>query len=269
MRESTSKPASKLSNLVRGALVGFLIGLVAKELDFTTVVSYHGDRTSVVLAALVGGAILGLTSLRTVLSLVGVVCGALWLVIALTPLTHWMAQGLVRRDAIADADAVFVLASGLQEDGELSTVAMSRLWKGLELLGEGRATRLVLSELPDGPRYRDAACEIMDAMGLEQEIVTVGPVRTTREEAVEVGAVVRELGLESVLVVTSPSHTRRAAAAFEAAGVPVISVPSVETQFDIENLETGYGDDRVRSFKSFLHEYAGLLYYRLRGWLGP
>jgi uncharacterized SAM-binding protein YcdF (DUF218 family) len=254
-------------NLFAGALLGFTIGLVARELDFPTVISYHGDRSLLVMAAALAGAVLGLTSLRTLLSLSAAACGILWLAVALTPLTAGMAEGLVRRDPIRSADAVFVLASGLQSDGELSTIAMSRLLKGLELLGQGLAPRLVLSELPRGPRYRNAACEIMDAMGLEQEVVTVGPVRTTREEAVAVGNLVRELGLERVLVVTSPSHTRRAAAALEAEGVSVVSVPSIETQFDLENLDESQGDDRLRSFRSFLHEHAGLLYYRARGWL--
>jgi uncharacterized SAM-binding protein YcdF (DUF218 family) len=193
----------------------------------------------------------------------------LWLLVAFTPLTHWMGEGLARRDSVEKADAVFVLASSLQADGELTTAAMSRLLGGLDLLGRGFAPRLILSELPPpSKRYRDAASRLMDALGLDQEILEVGPVSNTHDEAVAVGALARERGFERVLVVTSPSHSLRASLALETEGVNVISVPSIETQFDYENLRPGLeGDDRVRAFGPLLHERAGLLYYRTRGWI--
>jgi hypothetical protein len=180
-----------------------------------------------------------------------------------------MGERLVRRDSLRKADAVFVLASALQGDGELTTAAMSRLLGGLELLGDDWAGRLVLSELPmPRPSYRDAACRLMDSLGMSQEILTVGPVFTTHDEAVEVGQLYRELGFERLLVVTSPSHSLRASLALEAEGVEVVSVPSAETMYDYERLgAAGRGDDRVRAFGVFLHEHAGLLYYRYRGWI--
>jgi hypothetical protein len=50
--------------------------------------------------------------------------------------------------------------------------------------------------------------------------------------------------------------------------VNVISVPSVETTFDYENLGAEvHGDDRVRAFGPLLHERVGLLYYRYKGWI--
>jgi uncharacterized SAM-binding protein YcdF (DUF218 family) len=145
---------------------------------------------------------------------------------------------------------------------------MSRLLGGLELLGEGWAPRLVLSELPaPRPRYRDAACELMDSLGMSHEVLTVGPVRNTHDEAVAVGELVRDLGLERLLVVTSPGHSRRASLALEAQGVRVISVPSIETLFDYENLADARGDERVRAFGALIHEHVGLLYYRYQGWI--
>jgi uncharacterized SAM-binding protein YcdF (DUF218 family) len=180
-----------------------------------------------------------------------------------------MGEGLVRRDPPQKADAVFVLASGLQQDGELSSVAMSRLLGGFELLGEGFAPRLVLSELPSpNPSYREAAAALMKSLGMSHEILVVGPVLNTHDEAVAVGALARESGFERLLVVTSPSHSLRAALALEAEGVDVISVPSVETTFDYENLGAEvHGDDRVRAFGPLLHERVGLLYYRYQGWI--
>jgi uncharacterized SAM-binding protein YcdF (DUF218 family) len=257
-----------MRGLFFGAALGFLLGLVAKELDLTTVISFHGDRTLLVLASAVAGALLGLVRFDKLLVLGAATVLSLWLLVALTPLTERMGEGLVRREPPQKADAVFVLASGLQQDGELSSVAMSRLLGGLELLGEGFAPRLVLSELPPpNPRYRDAAAALMNSLGMSHEILVVGPVLNTHEEAVAVGALAREVGFERVLVVTSPSHSLRASLALEAEGVNVISVPSVETTFDYENLGAEvHGDDRVRAFGPLLHERVGLLYYRYKGW---
>jgi uncharacterized SAM-binding protein YcdF (DUF218 family) len=130
----------------------------------------------------------------------------------------------------------------------------------------------VLSELPEpAPRYSESARELMKSLGLSNEILVVGPIVNTHDEAVAVGKLASELRLERVLVVTSPSHSRRASLALEAQGVTVVSVPSYETDFDYENLGTVVsGDDRIRAFGEFLHEHVGLWYYSMRGWLtGP
>ena len=269
-RMPESRPGrSRLRRFFFGAALGFLLGLVAKELDFAALISFHEDRGLIVLSSTAMGALLGLARFERLLIAGATAAVSLWLVVAFTPLTQWMGETLVRRDPLQKADAVFVLASGLQADGELSTAAMSRLLGGLELLGEGWATRLVLSELPlPYPRYRDAACDLMDSLGLSHEILVVGPVLNTHDEAVAVSELVRELGFERLLVVTSPSHSLRASRALEAEGVAVVSVPSVETMFDYENLgDVIHGDDRVRAFGVLLHEHAGLLYYRYKGWI--
>lgn len=262
---------SRLGDLLSGAVLGFVVGLVAKDLDLTMLVSFWGDEALLVVASTLLGAIMGLTSLRRLLLPAAAASALFWLVVGYSPLTRWMAGRLDRRDAPVPADAVFVLASGLQRDGELSTAAMSRLVKGLQLLREGFAPRLVLSELPPPfPRYRDAACSLMESLGLSHEIASVGPVRNTHDEAVAVAALARDFAFAKLLVVTSPSHSRRAAAALEAERLEVVSVPSIETAYDFENLGPGAeGTDRIRAFGFLIHEYAGLWYYRLRGWIAP
>ena len=261
VRRSTSR------DFLTGAGLGFLGGLIVKELDLTTVVSYWGERSLVVLAAVLVGGVAGLTRLRKLVALSVAALAVLWLTVAFSPLTHFMAEGLARRDPVEKADAVFVLASDVQSDGDLTPESMSRLVRGLELLGGGWAPRLILSELPPPhARYRDAACELMASLGLEQEVLVVGPTRSTHDEAVAVAEASRDWGFEHILVVTSPGHSRRAAAALEAEGLRVTSVPSQQTRFNYEDLNDGF-DDRIEAFPALLHEHAGLLYYRLRGWI--
>ena len=180
-----------------------------------------------------------------------------------------MADGLARKDELRKADAVFVLASGLQRDGELTTSSMSRLLRGLEIIGEGWTSRLILTELANPyPRYREAAEPLIDHLGLEVDITSLGPVRNTHDEAVIVSEKARSLAFERIIVVTSPSHTRRACAALENEGATVICVPSQQIRFDFENLERTWElDSRLRAFGTLLHERVGLFYYRMRGWI--
>lgn len=213
------------------------------------------------------GALLWRPRLRRLVAASALAVGVLWLAVAFTPLTRVLADGLVRRDSLREADAIVVLASSIQKDGELSAVAMSRLVHGLELVGAGRSRRLVITRLePPWPSYVSAVRGLLGSFNLETELVVLGPVHDTRDEATAVKRLFEERGLETLILVTSPTHTRRAAAAFEKNGLVVMASPSVETWFDLQTLDTA--DDRLRGFSSVMHERLGLLLYRLRGDLG-
>jgi len=217
------------------------------------------------LAAAAVGVLFWRTRLRPVLLAVAIALAVLWLSVAFTPLAARLARGLTRRDTVGPADAVLVLSSRLQADGEPTTAALSRLVHGLELLGQGLAPRIVLAELPSPSRsYAALARTLMANLGSSHELVSLGPVRRTRDEAVQVADLCRRQGWHRLLVVTSPSHSRRACAAVERAGMKVICSPSVETEFDVENLDRPV--ERLRSFRASLHEWLGLWLYERRGW---
>jgi uncharacterized SAM-binding protein YcdF (DUF218 family) len=249
-----------------GLLAGAMAGFIALDLDLPSLVSYWGDRTLLVPAAALVGAAVWATPLRR-LALAGVVfLVGLWLAVSYTPLTSWMREGLVREDPIQAGDAVFVFASKVQEDGDPSSAAMSRLLRGLELVEEGRSTHLVVSEMPDPQgRYAPLAEAWIERFVPSAQVVAVGPIVNTHEEAVAVARLFRERGWRRVLAVTSPTHTRRAAAALEAQGLEVVAVPSVETTFDLERLERS--GERREGFSTLAHERLGLFVYRRRGWI--
>ena len=71
-------------------------------------------------------------------------------------------------------------------------------------------------------------------------------------------------GWKRVLVVTSPTHTRRTRATFRDAGLTAIPVSSSEPRYD-----TGLRlpADRLRSLEAIVRELAGLLKYGANGWL--
>jgi uncharacterized SAM-binding protein YcdF (DUF218 family) len=248
-----------------GLALGAICGAVARDLGLASYVTPRHEHFWLVMVGALLGGLCWQTRLRPLINGAALMSALLWLTVALTPLTAWIAPALERRDPLASADAVYVLGSSIQRDGEFTSEALSRFLHGLELLGEGWSTRLVITEFPP-PRASNVApaLSVLRRLGLDRGLVVVGPTRTTREEAVAVSDLCRARGWRRILVVTSPLHARRAAAAFERAGVEVISSPSTEMGFDVEQLDRS--DDRIKAFANILQEIVSLWAYRWRGW---
>ena len=249
-----------------GLAVGGLIGLIALDLELPSMVSYWGQRAPLGVVAALAGALLWRTKLRVLPAVAAVALSLIWLSVAFTPFCAWLADGLVRRDREGSADAVIVLASGVQLDGEPTPAALSRLVHGLELLRAGHASRLVVSEIrAPVPSSEPYARALMGRLGVEGELIVLGPISRTRDEALAVSALVKQRGWKRVLVVSSPVHSRRSCGALEREGVSVVSSPSIETHYDLEKLTRP--DDRRAAFGSLIHEWVGLWVYRRRGWI--
>ena len=247
-------------------MVGALAGSFVVDLNLPSLISFLGDRSFMLPAFALAGALAWLTPLRALAAGGTVLLAAFWLAVSFTPLTSRMAEGLVRRDPIENADAVFVFASRVQEDGDPTTDAASRLLKGIELMAEGRAPLLVVSETPAPTgSYAALARAWLAKFARQGEVLRIGPIVNTHDEAVALAALCRERRIRRILAVTSPTHTRRAAATLEKEGLVAISVPSVETNYDLESLR--HPGDRRRAFGNVAHERVGLVVYRRRGWI--
>jgi uncharacterized SAM-binding protein YcdF (DUF218 family) len=219
------------------------------------------------LGAALGGILWG-TALRRVVAVATSLLALSWIAVAWLGLAPLARRGLVRRDAEQHADAVLILGSRLQADGEPTSPAFDRLVHALELIRQGWAERLIVPELPSpSAPYAPVARRLMADLGVDAEIVTVGPVHRTRDEALAVGQLCRERGLCRILAVTSPTHSRRASESLEREGLVVFSSPAIETRFDLETLDRP--EERLPAFASMLHEHLGLWYYAARGWTGP
>jgi uncharacterized SAM-binding protein YcdF (DUF218 family) len=245
-----------------GALAGFL----ARDLELVAALSFWGDNAIFAVWGALAGAVLWRTPLRPIVAAGTVGLGLLWSAAAFTPLSGRLAVGLVRADPIAPADAVFVLGSRVQKDSDLTPQAESRLLRGLELVAQGLAPRLILTEQPPPyVLYEPSARRLMKGLRLEMELMTVGPTQNTHDEAVAVAQLCRSRGWTRLLVVTSPTHTGRACPTVERQGIAVVCVPAVETRFDIETLDRPL--DRLALFGQVLHERLGTWVYRRRGWI--
>lgn len=257
------------SERLLGLSLGALLGLLVVVLGLPGIL-WHATHTWILAPIFAGGGafVWKYPKGRGALTVGTGLAAALGLLVVLTPLSRWLAHGLIRRDPPRSADLVFVFSSRIQNDGELTSVSMARLVHGLELLGEGLAPRICLSEIEGpGKSYTAPARALMDNLGLHQEVVTIGPVWNTHDEALGFARVCHTRGWHRVLAVTSPYHSRRACAALEAQGLEVVSSPCSETLYDLENLERV--DDRLLAFQAALHERLGLWAYSQRGWIRP
>jgi uncharacterized SAM-binding protein YcdF (DUF218 family) len=93
---------------------------------------------------------------------------------------------------------------------------------GARLLGEGHARSFVATNMPlnvpgvrslYGKLVRQEA--IWQGVPAERILLAPGTVETTYQEAMAVGRLAQEEGWRSLIVVTSPYHTRRARMAFD------------------------------------------------------
>ena len=258
----------QLSRYLPGAALGVVGGLAAKDLGLRGLISFWGPITPTVVLFGIVGAVLWRTRAWWLVALGGCSAFVLWLVVGFSPLCLSLSRPLLRRDPPRHADAIYVLASNMQPDNEPFSSALARASRGLELLGQGYAERLFVTEIPPpAGSYATWLADTAKKMGVAHAdgIAGIGRVRNTHDEAALVARVFREHGWHTLILVTSPEHSGRAALTFEHAGIPdIVSVPSADTLFDVEALETA--DERIDSFGGIIHEWVGLWVYRLRGW---
>ena len=180
-----------------------------------------------------------------------------------TPLFSPLVAGWAVHVEPRAADAIVVLSSDVTREGRISSNGVTRLLAGLELARAGHAPLLVRTELPTHPD--DTADARSIAVGTDVEIVRIGPVSSTRDEALATAELARARGLHRVIVVTQPMHERRAAAAFRAVGLDVIACSSPERDYSLPSLPTSR--DRRLAFHDYVTERSAWVLYSLRGWV--
>ena len=248
-----------------GAIVGTLCAVVAHVLGVQQLLR-RPDLVLYIPAALVG-AVLGNTRLRPLLPIVGGILALICIAVAYTPLVSAVARPLIRRDSIpARVDAIAVLSAGFTPDGMMRRETLERLLSGVTLARRGLAPVMLVS-MERANSGSDSA-DIQSVVSLIAErtrTILVDSVTTTRTEALRVRAIARANGWETLAVVTSPLHTRRACATFEAVGFRVVCVPATVRGSGV--IPGSIAEDRLRDFRSWLYESFATDSYRRRGWI--
>jgi uncharacterized SAM-binding protein YcdF (DUF218 family) len=122
-----------------------------------------------------------------------------------------------------------------------------------------------LQMLPESVMLRDA----LVAAGVPPEkIVQESESKTTREQAELVPAILRAHAARQFVLVTSPTHMRRALTLFRAAGFdPVPSISLVRSEQLSEPSLVIPSDDALRQSGQAFYEFAAWAYYWWNGWL--
>jgi len=224
---------------------------------------------------------------------------AVTLAIVLISGNRWVALSLARSlewrylpPAEAPAgDVIVVLGGGTHgADYPRPTVevngAADRVLYAMRLYQQGVAPALLVSGgyiewLNDNPvSPAEDMAEIMTTFGIPAEDIWLQPrSQNTREDALYCAEMLRERGIDRVLLVTSAMHMPRSVALFEAQGLEVVPLPTdfTVTQRAWEDLTQPTFQGLLVSLvpnvgnismtTSALKEYIGTWMYGLQGWL--
>jgi uncharacterized SAM-binding protein YcdF (DUF218 family) len=171
------------------------------------------------------------------------------------------------------ADAIVVLGGGVLDDNLPSSSTTARLVHGLRLQHAGFASRVILTGgNPDNPAIPEATVmrRVAEEIGTKPEVLIVEPrAERTATQGDAVARIARAHAIRSVLLVTSPEHSYRAARVFRKTGLEVISTPVVPRHLPsiTITLDPRALSDRFTALVPLVYEGVALGLYWWRGWL--
>lgn len=252
-----------------GAAAGGFAGYLLSALGLRDIIGVFSQPGLILVSTVVGAAVGALNGRWIVLAIDGFLF-LVFLIVAYTPVMFGVASHWVRDDPVPPtADAIIVLSASVKSDGHLNAEGAERLLTGLELFRKQASPRLFTTavevEYPSGVLSSTADQKrLIQLAGADSSWTSLTGVFTTRDEALQ-AAVHLPAGAHTAIVVTSPMHTRRACATFEAVGFKVVCKAAAEhyavTWHPISPA------DRLRSFGAYLYERLGMVKYRAKGWL--
>lgn len=204
----------------------------------------------------------GWTNVWRLLGFAGV---AFFFISAFTPVPNILSRWLSTPSQLDQAEAIVVLGAGAWPDGVLSDNSMRRAIYGILLHRKGLASRLVFfgPASDEGSSEAEIRAELARDLGVSREVILAAPdARTTREEAIFGGTLLRARGVRRILLVTNAVHMTRARALFERAGFEVLAAPAHEFSSGVSSPE-----GRLRLTRRMLEELIARLYYRVAGYL--
>ncbi|MFK7603290.1 YdcF family protein [Deinococcus sp. SM5_A1] len=248
-----------------GAAIGAVLSVLAAFLG-----EVRAPESLLLLLIVSGGLAGGFALSRRILYLGAGILSLLLSLCLLTPVLRGPLDALTLSQPVQKADAIVVLGGGVQcGTRALEGSSQTRLLAGLELWRAGYAPVVTVSEQSD---VFSATCPKMSVIerkiirGLYPQngpqVVTLSNVTTTTDEAARVRDLAKARNWQRILLVTSPSHSRRAAGIFASQGVNVISVPAPETRFDST---LPLPSDRLSALRTVLYEWLSRIKERMGG----
>jgi uncharacterized SAM-binding protein YcdF (DUF218 family) len=187
------------------------------------------------------------------------------------PILTSMGRYLVVEHPPAKSDLVVCLAGGNVERGLTAA----------DMYQRGFASKVFVAReiIPDGyeilrrrgvsyPESRDLMVRMLQGLGVPESAILTSdtPSESTAMEAALVAGLAKENNFRSVILVTSPMHSRRAWLVFrkamESEGVRILVIPSSYSEFKAEEWWKNRKDA-----KEVLFEYQKLVYYFFKGFI--
>jgi uncharacterized SAM-binding protein YcdF (DUF218 family) len=212
------------------------------------------------------------------------VCGNGWVVGALTKRLEW--QNLPP-NPVPQADCILILSGGTRSRIPPRPIieitdSGNRVLYGAYLYRQGKAPRVIctggLANAATGhPAYADDMADLLGMLGVSQDaVIKETKAGDTHEHATKVYPLLQSRTFKRVLLVTSAMHMPRSVGTFHrlCPGIEFIPAP---TDFRVTERIPAPWYHRVTAFiptpRSLLdfseaeHEYVGIAYYRMRGWM--
>ena len=188
------------------------------------------------------------------------------LVIAFTPVTGYLLKALAMKEEIRHADAIVVLGGGVNPGRYLTLSSSHRLVRGVQLYHEGKAQKIIFSggfSQEGGVAEGAVLAQEARRMQIQSENILIEKnSRRTHEQAVETKKITDPQRWKSIILVTSYIHMKRALLCFEQAGFKVYPAPA-----DPLERYASAPLERLDLFGKLVHEYGGMIYYRIKGWI--
>lgn len=259
--------------IATNALLGVLGLLVLNQLAPWGDLEVNGYHATVYIGAILG-ALIGLVVRRWLLIGLDVALLTLYVAVGQFPVMMGPVDRWVRIDSLpADTvDAAVALSGDVLWNSSIGSVAADRLLSALELMHAGRARRLVTTTVvrtsgDDTVTTTDDQRRLISLASVVDKWLVVRGGYNTHDEAVGTAALLLPTGQRRIVVVTSPMHTRRACAVFEAVGFTVTCRASRERDFS-RYPPVGF-NSRIAAFRAYAYERAAMIKYRMKGWLTP
>jgi uncharacterized SAM-binding protein YcdF (DUF218 family) len=254
---------------VAGAIIATLAAVAAHVLGVQQLL--RRPDLALYLPAAIFGALVGSTRLRPLIWVPAGVIAAICIVVAYTPVVSALSRSYVRADPMpAHVDAIAVLSMGVTPDGMMRSETLDRLLTGLSLARRALAPVVLVSRenlALGGRQVSDSVDQnsVVELMGSGTRVIFVDSVLTTRTEALLMRNIARPNRWGTLAVVTSPMHSRRACATFEAVGFRVVCVPAAVRGSGL--YPDANAEDRLRAFRAWLYETFATASYKSRGWI--
>jgi len=216
------------------------------------------------------------TNARKKILKIALVSLIIYLAVFYTPLLWFLASPLKISQAPGKADCIVVFAGGVGESGKIGQGYEERVEYAAELYKKGYANKIIFSS---GYMYIFKEPLVMKALAIssgvpESAIILEDKAGSTYENVKFSSEILTKNNWNSILLVSSPYHMRRASSVFNkiARDIKVFCTPTPRSLFYLHGGRDIYGRKiwkqvNIHQIDGILHEYLGIIYYWYKGYI--